>query len=108
MEKSFPQLRYPHVLDVTLSRTLLTFDHGSSPEETPHLPVFSLPYLMEIYPLHPLNCRLTFRQVNTVSDNLVHTSPPSTSKVGSYAAPSVCDMQCFGETDILYQRPFLS
>ncbi|XP_069976223.1 uncharacterized protein [Penaeus vannamei] len=61
-----------------------TFYHDSPPNESPHLPVLSLPYTEEIYslrrPLQSLNCRLSFRQVNTLRRNLVHTCPPSTSK----------------------------
>ncbi|XP_069976224.1 uncharacterized protein [Penaeus vannamei] len=43
-----------------------TFYHDSPPNESPHLPVLSLPYTEEIYslrrPLQSLNCRLSFRQ----------------------------------------------
>ncbi|XP_037776809.1 uncharacterized protein LOC119573778, partial [Penaeus monodon] len=49
MRRSFSKLGYPrHVLDAALSRARRTFYHDSSPKETPHLPVLSLPYT-EIY-----------------------------------------------------------
>ncbi|XP_063592242.1 uncharacterized protein LOC134769443, partial [Penaeus indicus] len=104
LRRSFSKLGYPrHVLDAALSRARRTFYHESSPKETPHLPTLSLPYTEEIHslrrPLHTLNCRLVFRQVNTLRRNLVHTSPPSSSKVGTYAVPcGSCDKQYFGET----------
>ncbi|XP_069999233.1 uncharacterized protein, partial [Penaeus vannamei] len=104
LRRSFSKLGYPrHVLDVALSRARRTFYHDSPPNESPHLPVLSLPYTEEIYslrrPLQSLNCRLSLRQVNTLRRNLVHTCPPSTSKVGTYAVPCAsCDKQYFGET----------
>ena len=101
---SFMKLGYPsHFLDAALSRARRTFYQVSPPRETPQLPVLSLSYTEEVYslrrPLHPLNCRLSFRQVNTIRHNLVRTSPSAPSKVGTYAIPcSSCDRQYFGET----------
>lgn len=37
--------------------------------------------------LHPVNCKLTFCQVNTLFSKLDITRPHSTSKVGTYAVP---------------------
>ena len=92
LRRSFSKLGYPrHVLDAALSRARRTFYSDSPPNETPHLPVLSLPYTDEIYslrrPLQSLNCRLAFHQVNTLRRNLVHTCPPSSTKVGTYAIP---------------------
>lgn len=49
----------------------------------------STPYI-EIYTpsfLHPFNCRFIFLLVNTLRCNLVHTAPPSSTKVVTYAIP---------------------
>nr|BAM35674.1 putative reverse transcriptase [Penaeus japonicus] len=104
LRRSFGKLGYPRfVLDAALSNARRTFYQDPPPRETSHLPVISLPYTEEIHSLrrslHPLNCRLTFRQVNTLRRNLVHTRPPSSAKIGTYAIPcSSCEKQYFGET----------
>ncbi|XP_037782681.1 uncharacterized protein LOC119579033 [Penaeus monodon] len=53
LRRHFSKLGYPrHVLDVALS-TSGAFYHDSSPKETPHLLVLSLPYTEEIYSPSP-------------------------------------------------------
>ncbi|XP_069993128.1 uncharacterized protein [Penaeus vannamei] len=95
LRRSFSKLGYPrHIFDVASSRARRTFYNDFSPKETSHLSVLSLLYT-EICslrrPMQPLNCRLTFRQVNTLH-NLVHTFPP-------YAVPCAsCDKQYFNKT----------
>lgn len=53
------------------------------------------PHLLTILPSPLLSAGANPRR------NLVHTRPPSTSKVGTYAAPCVsCDKHYFGKTGV--------
>lgn len=58
---------------------------------------------------HPLNCKLTIHQVNTLCYNLVHTCSPSTLKVGTCSIPwALCDKQYFGESDTKFTSYIIS
>lgn len=96
MHCSIIKLGYPHhVFKSVLSRAQYTF------------------YTEEVYslhcPTHPLNCKLTIHQVNTLCYNLVHTCSPSTLKVGTCSIPwALCDKQYFGESDTKFTSYIIS
>lgn len=72
----------------TLYKAWYYIYYNSSFRESLPLLGFSLPYTEEAYnPLRPVNCKLTFRHVNTAHRNMVQTSPSSTLRVGTSALP---------------------
>nr|XP_053627747.1 uncharacterized protein LOC128685277 [Cherax quadricarinatus] len=102
LHNSFSHLGYPsHFIDSALSHAKCNF---FSPKlSTPgNSSILCLPYISGLSNLNsslrPLDIKLTFRQTNTLSTNLVHTSPPSTDVPDVYSISCSCPLQYFRET----------